>query len=142
MRRVSKAFAPRLLAAIVLAAACIALVGCDGGDSRSAAEIKADVVASLLKGMKRQGSQLSAERFDADAQELLAVRVTGKKGLLYAQRATISVDEKTKAVRIKLFDVVVTQPIGEDEEAPEGTQGQIVRYPEMVLDDIQAPPRQ
>ncbi len=126
---------------IVMAAMLASLHGCDRGETRSAAEIRDDVVASLLKGMKRQGSQLSAERYDSVAGELRALRVTGKEGLLYAERATISVDEVTRAVRLKLFDVVLTQPSGED-AAPEGTQGQIIRYREMVLDDLSAPPKQ
>lgn len=125
---------------IALAAMMAVVPGCERGETRSAAEIKADVVASLLKGMKRQGSQLSAERYDSVAGELCALRVTGKEGLLYAERATISVDEATKAVRLKLFDVVLTQPAGED-APPEGAQGQIIRYREMVLDDLAAPPR-
>lgn len=128
-----------IAAAMVLAVLGPGLTGCERGETRSAAEIKADVVASLLKGMKRRGSELSAERYDSQAQELLAVRVIGDDGLLYAERATISVDESTKVVRIRLFDVVVTQPMSEDGSPPEGMQGSIVRYREMVLDDITAP---
>ncbi len=138
MRIIRSCFVRNVAAATIVAALSLCLPGCGRGETRSAAEIKADVVASLLKGMKRQGSQLSAETFDAQAQELRNVRVVGKKGLLYAERATIAVDEATKAVRIRLYDVVVTQPIGEEGAASEG-QGAIVRYREMVLDDIQAP---
>lgn len=129
----------RVLLTTSLLAASVVTGGCDGGDQRTAAEIKADLVAQLLEGMKRKGSQLSAEQYDAAAQELLGVRVTGPEGVLYAARATIVVDEQTKAVRMKLFDVIVAQPVDETDPNPGGSQGQLVKYREMVLDDLAAP---
>lgn len=123
------------------AALCLAvsLSGCGRSDTRSAAEVKAELVASMLKGVKQPGLSItvSADRYDPQAQELRGVHVSGKQGLLYAERATISVDEKTRAVRMKLFDVIVAQPADGRGET-EGTEGKLVRYREMVLDDLYA----
>ncbi|MCC6907267.1 MAG: hypothetical protein IT430_04935 [Phycisphaerales bacterium] len=125
-------------AAVVCITACLS--GCGPSDTRSAAEIRADLVASMLKGFKQPGLSISvsADRYDAQAQELRGVHVNGKQGLLYAERATITVDENTRAVRMRLFDVIVAQP-AEGSGAAEGSEGKLVRYREMVLDDLNAP---
>ncbi len=131
----------RVFVVSALLSAVMFVSGCSRSDTRTAAEIKADLVASMLKGVKQPGLELtiSAQRYDADAQELRGVRVNGKQGLLYAERATISVDEKTRAIRMKLFDVVIAQPADTSGPNPGGTRGQMVKYREMVLDDLFAP---
>ncbi|GEM_PF-6151017 len=141
MTRSVRTFINRALVVAALLSVTVLLSGCSRTDKRSAAEIKADLVASMLKGVKQPGLDItvSAESYDTDAQELHGVRVHGKQGVLYAERATISVDEKTKAIRMKLFDVIVAQPADGSDPKPAGTQGQIVEYREMVLDDLFAP---
>jgi len=126
--------------AAALVAVATSLWGCGRNDPRSAAEIKADLVDSMLKGYTQPGLTVtvSAEHYDQNAQELRGVHVTGKQGVLYADRATITVDEKTKAIRMKLFDVIVAQPADGATPATEGSRGHMVKYRELVLEDLNA----
>lgn len=134
----------RAFVAAALVAVATSLSGCRRSDPRSAAEIKADLVDSMLKGYQQPGLTVtvSAERYDQNAQELHGVRVTGKQGVLYADRATITVGEKTKAIRMKLFDVIVAQPTDDAGPAPEGSRGHLVKYRELVLEDLNASDRE
>lgn len=138
MTRTLQSIIRRTLVAVAIMTAVSCLSGCRRGDPRSAAEIKADLVDSMLKGYTQPGLTItvSAERYDTQAQELHGVHVTGKQGVLYADRATITVDEETKAIRIKLFDVIVAQPADETNSSPDSTQGHLVKYRELVLEDL------
>jgi len=131
----------RALVAAAVMAMTTCLSGCRRGDPRSAAEIKASIIDSMLMGIRPPGLRItvSAERYDSTAQEMHGVRVMGKQGVLYADRATITVDEETKSIRMKLFDVIVAQPSDEAESAPDGAPGHLVKYRELVLEDLTAP---
>lgn len=115
---------------------------CDSGPTRAPASIRAEIIESILQGVKFGSTHISAESFNAASHELIDMRVKSRKGLYYAKRATVTVDETGRNMTLKLFDVLLVHPT-DGESQPDAANppldenaGNIQAYREFTIADI------
>lgn len=112
------------------------LSGCGNGSSSASrgetvAEIKAGIAHALVAGKEYQAMRVEAERFDPVTQELHNIRVTGPRGLLHAERASIEIDLDSRMMTLRLVDVVIADAQSKGDEA-----GVVMMFKELVLDPV------
>ena len=99
---------PSVRTAALLSAACCALAGCGGAESRTAEEVKRDFAERLVEGMAfGLEGDVKAAGFDPVTYRLAEVRIdNGPDRIYHAEYAEIVVDPITDTVALRLRAVV------------------------------------